>query len=89
MVALVVDATKSLGADNKLVITPLATEWQQLWPQSFASVQQYVTEKAGANFWDQILLPFLHLPAWIIFGVLGVLLYWAGQKRRAEEVFIN
>ena len=27
--------------------------------------------------------------AWVVFGILGVLLYWLGQKRKPVEVFIN
>jgi hypothetical protein len=31
----------------------------------------------------------LQAPTWVVFGILGVLLYWLGQKRKPVEVFIN
>jgi hypothetical protein len=89
MVALVVDATKSLGAGGEIVVTPLAQQWQNLAPESFAASKSWVNETAGAGFWDAAALPILSLPAWAIFGVLGILLYWLGQRRERTEVFIN
>jgi hypothetical protein len=31
----------------------------------------------------------MHAPTWVVFGVLGIGLYWLGQKRKAAEVYIN
>ncbi|ODA67841.1 hypothetical protein A7A08_01007 [Methyloligella halotolerans] len=89
MVALVVDGTKSLGAGGDIVITPLAQQWQDLAPESYAGSQSWVNETAGPGFWELAALPILGLPAWAIFGVLGIFLYWLGQKREKTEVFIN
>jgi len=89
MVALVVDATKSLGAGGEVVITPLAQQWESLAPESFAASQSWVNETGGAGFWETAALPILSLPAWAIFGVLGILFFWLGQKRQRTEVFIN
>ncbi len=89
MVAAVVDATKSLGANGRIVMTPLAAQWQSLFPQSFDWLQQTAAAKLGPVAWNEAVLPVLDLPTWLILGVLGVLFYWAGQKRRTEQVFIN
>jgi hypothetical protein len=39
--------------------------------------------------WDPVMTTILHAPTWVVFGILGVLLYWLGQKRKPVEVFIN
>ena len=36
-----------------------------------------------------VITTILHAPTWVVFGILGVLLYWLGQKRKPVEVFIN
>jgi hypothetical protein len=89
VVALVVDATKTLGANGVVVITPLDAQWQQLSPASLEWVKQSASAKFGPAVWNEMMLPVLHLPAWAIFGALGVLFYWAGQRRRQEQIYIN
>jgi hypothetical protein len=39
--------------------------------------------------WDPIIVGILSAPTWVVFGILGVLLYWLGRKRKPVEVFIN
>ena len=89
MVAAVVDATKSLGGGGSWVITPLATQWAELSPTSLEATKTAIVTNVGAFLWDPVLLSILQAPTWLVFGVLGILLYWLGQKRRPAEVFIN
>jgi hypothetical protein len=44
---------------------------------------------AGPFVWDPVISIILNAPTWVVFGILGVLLYWLGQKRKPVEVFIN
>jgi hypothetical protein len=39
--------------------------------------------------WDPVLTTIMHAPTWVVFGVLGIALYWLGQKRKPAEVYIN
>jgi hypothetical protein len=89
MVAVVIDATKSLGGGGSWVATPMIEQWSSLFPASLASAKQAVETYAGHYLWDPVLTSVMHAPTWIVFGVLGIGFYWLGQKRRPAEVFIN
>ncbi len=89
MVAAVVDATKSLAGGGAWVVTPLGEQWRQLAPEMLGGFRQWIIDSVGAWLWDPILLSILAAPTWVVFGILGVLLYWLGQKRKEVEVFIN
>ena len=51
--------------------------------------ENWVQTHAGPYLWDPVIATILHAPTWVVFGILGVLLYWLGQKRKPVEVFIN
>ena len=89
MVAAVVDATKSLGGGGSWVVTPLATQWAELSPATLEAVKSTIETNVGAFLWNPVITTILQAPTWLVFGLLGVLLYWLGQKRRPAEVFIN
>jgi hypothetical protein len=89
MVAAVIDATKSLAGGGAWVVTPMGEQWKQLGPESLEGAKAWVQTNAGTFLWDPVIATILHAPTWVVFGILGVLLYWLGQKRRPVEVFIN
>jgi hypothetical protein len=89
MVAAVVDATKSLAGGGTWVVTPMGEQWKQLSAQSLQAAQTWVESTLGKFVWDPVIATILHAPTWVVFGILGVLLYWLGQKRKPVEVFIN
>ena len=89
MVAAVVDATKSLAGGGAWVVTPMAEQWQALNADSLAATKAWVGTNLGPFVWDPVMTTILHAPTWVVFGILGVLLYWLGQKRKPVEVFIN
>ena len=39
--------------------------------------------------WDPVLVSMLQIPTWVFFGVLGLLFYWLGRRRRQLDVFNN
>src|SRR4029078_10424695 len=89
MVAAVVDATKSLAGGGAWVVTPMVAQWQALKANSLAAPKACISTNLGPFVWDPVMTPILHAPTWVVFGILGVLLYWLGQKRKPVEVFIN
>ncbi len=89
MVAAVVDATKSLAGGGAWAVTSLGEQWRQLAPQMLDASRAWITDTAGGWLWDPVILSILGAPTWVVFGILGVLLYWLGQKRKQVEVFIN
>jgi hypothetical protein len=89
MVAAVVDATKSLAGGGTWVVTPMGDQWKALNAQSLDAAKAWVESTAVTFLWDPVIATILHAPTWVVFGILGVLLYWLGQKRKPVEVFIN
>ena len=89
MVAAVVDATKSLAGGGAWVVTPMGVQWRQLAPDTLKVSQTWIETTAGKFLWDPVIVSILSAPTWVVFGILGVFLYWLGQKRKPVEVFIN
>jgi hypothetical protein len=89
MVSAIVDATKSLGSGGVWVATPMLDEWTALSPESLAASKAAVVAYTTPYVWDPVLTTIMHAPTWVVFGVLGIALYWLGQKRKPAEVYIN
>jgi hypothetical protein len=89
MVAAVVDATKSLAGGGAWVVTPMGEQWKALSPETLESAKTAIQTDAAPFLWDPVMTTILGAPTWVVFGILGVLLYWLGQKRKPVEVFIN
>jgi hypothetical protein len=89
MVAAVVDATKSLAGGGAWVVTPMGEQWRQLAPDTLIVSKTWIETNAGKFLWDPVIVSILSAPTWVVFGILGVFLYWLGQKRKEVEVFIN
>jgi hypothetical protein len=89
MVAAVIDATKSLAAGGAWVFTPLGQQWASLNPDSLAVAKTWVETHAGTFMWNPMITEILNAPTWVVFGILGVVLFWLGRKRTPAEVFIN
>ncbi len=89
MVAAVVDATKSLAGGGTWVVTPMGEQWKSLDAASLEATKGWLVASVGPFIWDPVMATILQAPTWVVFGILGVLLYWLGQKRKPVEVFIN
>jgi hypothetical protein len=87
VVLLIIDGTKSLGA-NSLVLTPLEATWLQLHPDSLEAVKQFVGTRLFGPLLDSVVAAVLQFPGWAVIGVPGILLAWAGRSRR-ERVFLR
>jgi hypothetical protein len=89
MIAAVVDATKSLAGGGAWVVTPMGQQWQALSPETLRDAKAAIESSVSPMVWDPVMTTILDAPTWVVFGILGVLLYWLGQKRKQVEVFIN
>jgi hypothetical protein len=89
MVAAVVDATKSLAGGGAWVVTPMGEQWKSLNAETLTGFENWIKTTVGTFLWDPVLITILAAPTWLVFGILGVFLYWLGQKRKQVEVFIN
>lgn len=83
MILLIIDGTKSLGA-NAIVLTPLGELWTQLHAASLAALMAFIESR----FFDVVLAPaadfILGLPAWVVLGVPGIVLAVMGRSRRTR-----
>ncbi|KQX38278.1 hypothetical protein ASD04_11770 [Devosia sp. Root436] len=84
LVLLVIDGTKSLGA-NGLVYTSLADLWTQIHPPSLAAVAAFFESRFFADLLDAALKAVLDYPAFAVFGVPGIVLALLGRKPRRER----
>jgi hypothetical protein len=90
LVALVVDATKSIAA-SRLIVTPLGLAWAGINPASLMSVQQFFQQQIEAYIghwlWDPLVQWLLLLPTWAILGAAGFLLTWLGRRRPRKAAY--
>jgi hypothetical protein len=89
MVAAVIDATKSLAAGGAWVFTSLGQQWSSLNSDSLTAAKTTVETHVGSFMWNPMITEILNAPTWVVFGILGALLFWLGRKRAPAEVFIN
>ena len=89
MIAAVVDATKSLAGGGAWVVTPMGQQWQALSPETLRDAKAAIESSVSPMVWDPVMTTILDAPTWVVFGILGVVLFWLGRKRTPAEVFIN
>ncbi len=80
LVALVVDAAKSIAAST-LVVTALGEAWYAASANTQVAVQQGIEARFGHWVWDPLMLSILILPTWVVLGALGFLLTYLGRRR--------
>ena len=73
-VILIIDGTKSISTGT-WVATRLGQHWYNLDPASLNVSQAAVERYVHPVLWDPVIISILQTPSWIVFGILGVLLY--------------
>lgn len=90
LVAVVIDATKSIAA-SRLTVTALGQTWYTLSPSSLMATQEFVQRTiepvVGHWLWDPLIQSILLLPAWLVLGLLGALFTWLGRRRTMKVAF--
>ncbi|HWB47232.1 MAG TPA: hypothetical protein VG900_17505 [Hyphomicrobiaceae bacterium] len=84
----VYDATRSMAADRYLA-TSCLDHWSHIAPDNLAKVRTLVRRNVAPAAWDAGIVKVLELPAWALFGGAGLLLGYAGRRRRRVNVFAN
>jgi hypothetical protein len=88
VIAAVHDGTRSL-ASGALAMTSLIDHWSTFAPGLLASARNGVTRATHPLVWDLGVRKLLQVPAWAVFTVLGLLLAYAGRRRRRVNVYAN
>ena len=90
LVALVIDATKSIAA-SALIVTPLGLAWSNLNPATLMSTQEFIQRRieayTGHWLWDPLIQGILLLPTWAVLGAAGFLLTYLGRRRRLRAAY--
>ena len=84
LVLLVIDGTKSLGA-NGLVLTSLADLWTGLHAESLTGVAGFVQSRLLGDLLAAGLTALLSYPAFAVFGVPGVVLALLGRAKQRDR----
>lgn len=84
LILLVIDGTKSLGADA-VVFTSLLDLWTQMHLPSLEWARAFLASRFFASLLDTTFDAVLSYPAFAVFGVPGIILALAGRKPRRER----
>ena len=74
------DLVTGLSGAGTLGFNSLGDLWGRLNAASLNLVQAMVQRYLFPALWDPVLVTFLLLPAWLVFGVPGLLLTLSGRK---------
>jgi hypothetical protein len=86
VVMAVLDATRSV-ASSALVTTPLGRSWQAVSPDTLAATQKFIEATLHPLLWDPVVLAILHLPGFMVFGLLALILYVIGYRPERRDGF--
>ncbi len=90
LVALVIDATKTIAAST-FTVTPLGSAWANLSRPSLMATQEFIQRKietyVGHWVWDPLIQGILMLPTWAVLGALGFLLTYLGSRPRLKAAY--
>lgn len=88
-VALASDAGPAgLNGRVDLKPTPVLSHWQQFAPRSLETTRGFVQKRLRPWIWDAVSAP-LHLPSFLFFFLLGLVLGYLGRHRRQVAIFAN
>lgn len=74
------DGTRMIADKDGFAFTSGIHHWQTLHPASLAAAREAV-EAVNPYLWSPLLMTVLVLPAWLVAGGLGIMLYMAGYRR--------
>ena len=88
VIAAVDDFTRSQAA-GRTVIASASEHWQRVSPASFNNARSAVQRRSHPLVWDYGVAQILRVPTWGLFGLLGLLLGYAGRRKRRVDIFAN
>ncbi|MEP1208553.1 MAG: hypothetical protein ABJM29_19305 [Rhizobiaceae bacterium] len=81
VVLAVLDITRSITASD-IILTPLASTWATISPQSLVAGRDLVQTWTHPYLWDPVMTFVLQLPSWLVFWLLAMIFLKLGQRRR-------
>jgi len=80
-ILLIYDGAKSI-ADSSIHVYTLGQLWSDIHANSLQALQGVTERRLGARIWPLIARPVLEQPAWLVFGVIGIILMLLGRKKK-------
>lgn len=78
------DATRSI-AERMIQVTKLGDVWSAIHRNSLLllqpAIERHVEPWTGDWLWDPVMLTLLTSPAWLVPGLIGLILFLLGRKR--------
>jgi len=84
VILLIIDGTKSLGADT-IVTTSLGDTWTSISEPSLMAVRNFIDTRFFGPVLEPILGALLSFPGFAVLGIPGILLAFAGRSRRSRR----
>jgi hypothetical protein len=78
-ILVVYDGARSI-ADSRLYLYKLGQLWTDIHAASLQSAQVKVQDSLPAVAWDPVITTVLDQPAWLVFGIIGIVLILLGRK---------
>ncbi len=89
VIAATADFTRWQVGDTTPSFHSLAHHIQAVAPATFKGLAQSISQALHPVVWDYGVYLVLSLPAWLLFGVIGLAIALAGREPRRVNVFIN
>ena len=90
VMALVSEITRAQLGIAGAPFTPLLQQVTELAPATLNALQRGIQGATHPLVWDLLIKPLLRLPAWGLFGAIGLALIWLGRRRRQRlDVYSN
>jgi hypothetical protein len=80
-ILLISDGAKSI-ADNRLAIYKLGQLWNDIHSTSLPALQALLAQYVPVWVWDPGIVAVLDQPAWLVLGILGIVLVLLGRRKR-------
>jgi len=85
MAAFAYDGMRMIADNGQLTFTSVEEHWLAISPGTLESARQIVSS-ISSYLWSPLLMAVLILPAWMVSGGLGVLIYLAGYRPPAPPL---
>jgi len=89
VIALVNDVTHAYETGGKFAFASLGKDWYLVSPSTQDMLRAGIEKHLTPMLWDPVFLTLLRAPAFAVLGLLGVMLFAAGLRRRSIDVFAN
>ncbi len=87
-IALAADAMRYVNGGG-FTMTSLAAHWRGFSPVMLESAKIAISNTLHPMVWDPVIWRLISLPAWFLFGAVGVTFAYLGRAKRRVNIFIN